>query len=99
MSYQQEVPEDRPIGQVTHYFGKLNVAAIQLSDSLHVGDQVHIIGHTTDVLARVQSMQIEHQQVSHAAPGDSVGIRVSDRVRPGDMVYRLREAGAIAQAA
>jgi putative protease len=99
MSHQQEASPDRPIGQVTHYFGKIGVAAIQLSDNLHLGDQIHIVGHTTDVIARVHSMQIEHQQVSTANPGDSIGIRVGDKVRPGDMVYRARDTGGIALAA
>jgi translation elongation factor EF-1alpha len=99
MSHQQEAFQDRPIGQVTHYFGKIGVAAIQLSDTLHLGDQIHIVGHTTDVMARVQSMQIEHHQVSSASTGDSIGIRVGDKVRPGDMVYRERETGGMAIAA
>jgi translation elongation factor EF-1alpha len=87
MTDKQGAPEEQPIGQVTHYFSRAGVAAIDLSDSLAVGQRVHIRGHTTDLIADVQSMQIEHEQVSQAGPGASVGIKVSDKVRPGDMVY------------
>jgi len=81
-------PEDKPIGEVTHYFGHLNVMAINLTDNLALGDKIHIRGHTTDLVCAVDSMQVEHQAVTKAGPGDSVGIKVTDKVRPGDQVYR-----------
>jgi translation elongation factor EF-1alpha len=87
MAEKQGAPEERPIGQVTHYFSRAGVAAIDLSDKLAVGQRIHIQGHTTDFVTDVQSMQIEHEQVSEAGPGASIGIKVSDKVRPGDMVY------------
>ncbi len=90
MADEQGTPEERPIGQVTHYFSKAGVMAVELSDKLSVGDQIHIVGHTTDFVASVQSMQIEHEQVAEAGAGDSVGIKIEEKARPGDMVYRTR---------
>jgi translation elongation factor EF-1alpha len=87
MTEQQGAPEERPIGQVTHYFGHIGVAAIDLSDNLAVGQRIHIRGHTTDFITDVGSIQIEHEQVPQAGPGASIGIKVTEKVRPGDMVY------------
>jgi translation elongation factor EF-1alpha len=83
----QGAPEEKPIGQVSHYFSRAGVAAIELTDRLTVGQRIHIRGHTTDFIAEVQSMQIEHEQVAEAGPGASIGVKVSDKVRPGDLVY------------
>ena len=85
---EKSAPEESPIGEVTHYFGHISVMAIKLTDRLAVGDKIHVKGHTTDVALTVASMQIEHASVSQAGPGDSVGIKVTDKVRPGDQVYR-----------
>ncbi len=88
MTQQPEAREEKPIGDVTHYFGKIGVMAVNLADDLSVGETIHIKGHTTDLVLTVDSMQIEHQDVPKAGPGDSVGIRVGEKVRPGDKVYR-----------
>ena len=90
MTQQPDVPEQKPIGEVTHYFGKIGVMAIDLSDDLTVGDAIHIKGHTTDLILTVDSMQVEHQAVAKAGPGDSIGIKVGEKVRPGDKVYRAQ---------
>ena len=81
--------EEQPIGTVTHYFSRIGVMAMELSDTLEVGATIHVKGHTTDLVFTVDSMQIEHQQVAKAGPGQSVGIRAPDKVRPGDHVYRV----------
>jgi putative protease len=83
-------PEGKPVGKVTHYFGHLGVMALDLTDNLAVGDKLHIKGHTTDVVVMVESMQIEHQNVAQAKPGDSVGIKVGEKVRVGDLAYRAK---------
>ena len=88
MAQQAEVPPEKPIGKVTHYFGHIGVMAIDLTAPLAVGEQLHIKGHTTDLVVAVGSMQIEHESVEKAGPGDSVGIKVGEKVRPGDMAYR-----------
>jgi translation elongation factor EF-1alpha len=81
--------EEEEIGQVTDYFAKIGVAGIDLTGSLRVGDTIRIRGRTTDVEQAVESMQIEHEQVEEAGPGDKVGIKISDRCRNGDHVYRV----------
>ncbi len=82
--------EQMRVGQVFKYFAQPGVAAIELTDgALHVGDTIHIQGATTDFSQEVESMQIERESVEGAEKGQSVGIKVKDRVRPGDAVYRM----------
>lgn len=80
------------IGKVTHFFGKISVAAIEItSGELNVGDTIHIKGHTSDFLQPVDSMQVEHEDVESAKPGDSVGLKVQEHARIGDAVYKVTE--------
>jgi putative protease len=82
--------EERKIGEVVKYFGKIGVAAIRLSEgSLKVGESIHIVGHTTDVTQAVDSMQIENKSVQEAGPGADIGIKIKDRVREHDIVYKV----------
>ncbi|MEK6834813.1 MAG: translation elongation factor-like protein [Nanoarchaeota archaeon] len=80
--------EAKPIGKVSSYFSNIGVAAIDLTDKLKVGDKIRIKGNTTDFTQTVNSMQIEHKLVNEAKKGSSVGIKVDDRVRPNDLVYK-----------
>jgi len=82
------MPEE-VIGQVSDFFARPVVAGIELTGALKVGDKIHIKGHTTDLELVVDSMQIDNVNVSEAKTGDSVGIKVSDRVRRGDKVYKV----------
>lgn len=82
------MPEEE-VGKVKDYFAKIGVAGIDLTGTLRVGDTIHIKGHTTDLEETVQSMQIEHEQVEEAKAGDAIGIKVSDRCRDGDIVYKV----------
>ncbi len=85
------MPEQK-VGEVMKFFGKASVAAIKITEGeLKVGDRIKIKGHTTDFEDQVQSMQIENKAVEKAGPGDSVGIRVKDRVREKDVVYKIVE--------
>ena len=77
------------IGAITHYYGHINVAIIQLSDALKPGDTIHIKGHTSDFTQEVSSMQIEHKDVSEANTGDLVGIKVTQKVHPKDRVFKV----------
>jgi translation initiation factor IF-2 len=77
------------VGVVNDYFAHISVAGIDLEGTLRVGDTIHIRGHTTDLEQRVDSMQIEHDQVEEAKAGDAIGIKVSDRCRDGDAVYKV----------
>lgn len=84
--------EDKKVGEVIKFFGKIGVAAIRLSEgSLKVGDKIHIVGHTTDVTQTVDSMQIENQNVQEAGPGADIGIKLKDRAREHDIVYKVVE--------
>ena len=77
------------IGRVTDFFARPVVAGIELTGTLRVGDRIHIKGHTTDLKMTVESMQIEHVNVEEASPGQAVGIKVPERVRQGDRVYKV----------
>jgi hypothetical protein len=81
--------EEKLIGRVNHWFGKIGVAGIELTDELAVGDHIHLLGHTTDFDQDVTSMQIMHQDVAAAGPGDDVGIKAQFRARVGDRVYKV----------
>ena len=80
---------EKVIGKVSDFFARPVVAGIELTGKLKVGDKIHIQGHTTDMEFTVQSMQIDNVNVNEAKSGDSVGIKVSDRVRRGDTVCRV----------
>ena len=67
------------------------VAGVEISGSIKVGDKIHIKGHTTDMEMLVDSMQIDNAEVAEAKAGDSVGIKVDDRVRRGDTVYKVTD--------
>ena len=84
--------EEKEIGQITHYFGHVDVGIIEISQGeLKIGDKIVIRGHTTKLEEVVESMQIEHEKVETAKKGDSVGIKVKERVRTGDKVYIVSE--------
>ena len=79
------------IGKVTDFFAKPVVAGIELSGTLKIGDKIHIQGSTTDMELAVESMQIERVNITEGKAGDLVGIKVTDRVRRGDKVYKVTE--------
>jgi putative protease len=79
---------DQAIGTVTHYYGHLSVAAVTLTDTLHVGDRIHIVGHTTNLEQPVESMEVDHQKVESAGAGDDVALEVKDHVREHDNIFR-----------
>ena len=76
------------IGRITHFFTKISVAVIELTAPLAVGDTIVIKGPTTDFEQIVESMQIEHNNVQRAEAGQSIGLRVAQRVRENDVVYK-----------
>ncbi len=82
---------DVEIGKVTEFFARPVVAGLELSGTLKIGDKVHIKGSTTDMVLTVESMQIERVNITVGKPGDIVGIKVPDRVRRGDKVYKVTE--------
>lgn len=76
------------IGKVTHYYPKVSVAAIVLSDHLARGDRIHILGPYDDIRQTVTSMELDHLPIQEADPGLDIGIWVDERVHEGDFVYR-----------
>ena len=77
------------VGRVTHYFSKISVAVVELKAPLKIGDKILIRGATTNFEQTVESMQVEHKPVEEAQPGQSVGIKVKDKVREKDVVYKI----------
>jgi len=85
----EETEEGKLIGKVTHYFGNIGVVVIELEDSLNTGDTIRIVGGETDFTQSVGSMQIEHEQIDKAKAGDSIGLKVDQKVHEGYKVYKL----------
>ena len=84
-----EQSEEMQVGKITHYFSKINVAVIEITDgSIKVGDEIHVKGHTSDFKQKVHSMQIEHEKVELAEPGQSIGMKMNEPVRANDLVYK-----------
>jgi putative protease len=87
-----EEKKEELVGKITHYFGKIEVGIIEISKGkLAVGDKIHVKGTSTDFEQTVDSMQIEHEQVEKAKKGDAIGLKVKDKVREGDEVYKVIE--------
>ncbi len=82
---------EKIIGMVSDFFAHPVVAGIELTAVLKVGDKIRIKGHTTDLEMTVDSMQIDNAQVTKAKAGDSIGVKVSDKVRSGDKVYKITD--------
>jgi len=83
---------EEKIGIVEHFFTNINVAAIKITDGeLKIGDTIHIVGASTDFKQKIESMQIDREEIKSVGPGDAVGIRVKDRVREHDIIYKIPE--------
>ena len=81
---------EEKVGIVSNYFSKISVAAIDITNgTLAVGDKLHFLGHTTEFETTVRSMQMEHKSIIEAKKGDSVGIKIPERAREGDKVYKI----------
>jgi len=76
------------IGRITHFFPKISVAVVELKGTLKVGDTIAVKGPTTDFEQKVDSMQIEHENVPKAEAGQSIGLKMAERVRETDVVYK-----------
>ena len=79
--------EQKPIGEVTHFYGGASVAVVKFSKAVKAGETVHFKGATTDFTQELASMQFDHKDVDKAAKGKEVGIKVDDRVREGDKIF------------
>ena len=83
--------QEQEIGMVTHYFGKISVGIIKLSDSLKVGETIHVKGIHDDFTQVVESMQVEHVTVTEAKKGDEIGIKVAGKIHENDKVFKVIE--------
>jgi hypothetical protein len=89
--------KEKILGKIDHFFSKISVAAVKVLAPFKVGDIIHVKGHTTDFVQRVDSIQIEHQQVSKVKKGDDAGIKAKEFVRQHDMVYLSDERALAAR--
>ncbi len=85
---------EKLIGRVKHYYSHLSVAVLELDDGLQVGDAIHLRGHTTDLKQRVESLEIDKRQVLSVGPGAEVALKVGERVREGDAIYKVLPEGS-----
>jgi len=79
--------EEKLVGKITHYYGKIGVAIVELVGALKKGDKIHIKGSTTDFEQEVTSMQVDHADIDKAKKKDLIGMKVEQKVREGDKVY------------
>ena len=85
-----EKAEGEEIGEIEHYYSKLSVGIVKLKKGLKVGDKIKIKGHTTDIEQTIDSIQIQHKDVESAEKGDVIGVKVTDKVREDDAVYKVK---------
>ncbi|MBI4655253.1 MAG: hypothetical protein HY746_00750 [Elusimicrobia bacterium] len=76
-------------GKITHYFGRVGVGLVEVAETLKVGDTVHIKGNVTDITMPVESMQVDHKNVTEAVKGQIAGMKVPGKVHPGDKVFKV----------
>lgn len=90
-NHYQEVDDlaEEQIGIIRHYYSKIDVAVVDITGTLNVGDEIHVKGATTDFTVKVDSMQIEHKEVEKATKGQSIGLKVPEKVRESDIVYKV----------
>ncbi len=84
-----EAPYEK-VGRIAHFYSKASVAIVELSAALNKGDKIVIRGSTTNIEQPVDSMEIEHKQIVNAQAGQSIGMKVADRVRENDIVYKVK---------
>ena len=81
--------EGKLIGKITHYFGNIGVAVIELADSLEAGETIRVVGGETDFEQVVDSMEVDHKKVDKAKKGEGVGLKINQKVREGYKVYKV----------
>ena len=82
---------DVKVGKITHYFDKIGVAVLEVTDNpIAIGDKIKIVGHGDEIEQEVTSMQVEHKNVPKAAKGDVVGLKIDGhKVKEGAKVYKI----------
>ncbi len=82
---------DEAVAVVTHYYGRIGVAVLDVKGELHLGDFITIQGHTTDFSQQVASLELNHRKIQFAGPGMEVALKVEKPVRRGDQIYKISE--------
>lgn len=83
--------DEKEIGKVIHYYTKLKVAIIKLKGHLVKGDKIHVLGHTSDFTQKISSIQVNHKDIEKAKKAQSIGLKVKEHAREGDIVYKQVE--------
>jgi len=78
----------KEVGEITHYYGHIQVAVVKVKDTLNKGDKVNIKGHTTDFEQKISSMQVDHKEIETAKKGQEIGMKVKETVRKGDKLFK-----------
>jgi putative protease len=86
--FSEECEMEKPVGKVTHYFPRIGVAVVALSDDLKQGEEIHFTGAHTDFTQKVASMQIEHRTIASASRGQEIGLKVDRDVKVGDRILK-----------
>ena len=90
MANKKSLPKkEKLIGKITHYFDKIEVAVIDLSGALKIGDEIHVVGGDVDFTQQVKAMQIDHKSVKSAKAKDAIGLKIDEKVREGYRVYKI----------
>lgn len=80
--------EEKPIGEITHYYGGIGVAIVKFNREVEVGEELHFKGAHTDFTQTIDSMQYDHKDIKSAKKGQEVGIKVGEKVHEGDEVFK-----------
>jgi len=83
--------EEKLIGKIVHYYTNIGVGIVELADKLNVGDKIHVKGASTDFEQTIDSMQVEHQNVETAKAGESIGVKMNEKIRENDEVFKVIE--------
>ena len=83
--------KEKKVGKIEHYYNHLGVAIIKLESGISAGDKIHFLGHTTDFEQKADSLELDKKKIEKAKKGDSVGIKIDNKVRDHDMVYKVEE--------
>ncbi|MBI4225953.1 hypothetical protein HY612_02465 [Candidatus Roizmanbacteria bacterium] len=81
--------KDTKVGKITHYYNHLSVGIVKLTGQLIKGDSIKIVGHGREFKQTVNSMQLEHQPIQKAKKGQEIGLKVNQKVKEGDVVYKV----------
>ncbi|MBI4100188.1 U32 family peptidase C-terminal domain-containing protein [Candidatus Microgenomates bacterium] len=83
-----EIMADQLLGKITHYYDKIGVAVVEVQKPFSLGDEIKISGSDHEFVQKVESMQIEHEQIQQAKKGQTIGLRTDQKVKEGDVIFK-----------